>query len=404
LLEDIFFALEEPYLEQERPQIGGSRPGRKHVHRDREACNERLLKDYFTEDSTFDAMKFRRRYRMRRELFLHLVDAVCAFDPWFIQRRDALGRLGLSSLQKCTAALRMLAYGVPADACDEYCRLGESTALEAMKRWVVAIRGCFEAQYLRQPTRVDLERQVQINTNRGLPGMFASLDCMHWTWKNCPVAWQGQFQDKDKNRSVILEAIADQSLWFWHAFFGLPGGNNDINVLDRSPLIANLLKGEGHDMSFQVNDHVYPRYYLLTYGIYPQWSCFLQPIHEAQGEKLQHYTKVQEGARKDVERAFGVLQARWKIVKNPVRQWDLGTFTDIMIACIIMHNMIIEDEQDLGFEELSGNHVGVGQMHGDFTYRELEAGTREIENIHTHFALRNDIIDHLWVLRGQNRY
>jgi hypothetical protein len=36
----------------------------------------------------------------------------------------------------------MLAYSVSADACDEYCRLGESTALEAMKRWVVAIRGC----------------------------------------------------------------------------------------------------------------------------------------------------------------------------------------------------------------------------------------------------------------------
>jgi hypothetical protein len=71
---------------------------------------------------------------MRRQLFLRLVDAVCAFDPWFIQRRDALGRLGLSSLQKCTAALQMLAYGVPADACDEYCRLGESTTLEAMKR------------------------------------------------------------------------------------------------------------------------------------------------------------------------------------------------------------------------------------------------------------------------------
>jgi hypothetical protein len=101
---------------------------------------------------------------------------------------------------------------------------------------------------------------------------------------------------------------------------------------------------------------------------------------------------------------FGVLQARWEIVKNPVRQMDLRTITDIMIACIIMHNMIIEDEQDLGFEKLSGNHVDVGQMHGDFTYCELEAGTREIENIHTHFALRNDIIDHLWVLRGQNRY
>jgi hypothetical protein len=253
---------------------------------------ERLFQDYFAENPTFDAMKFRRRYRMRRELFLCLVDAVCCFDPWFVQKRDALGRLGLSSLQKCTAALRTLAYGVPADACDEYCRLGESTALEAMKRWVVAVRGVFEAQYLRQPSRADFEKQVQINTNRRLPDMFASLDCMHWAWKNCPVAWQGQFQDKDKNRSIILEAIADQSLWFWHAFSGLPGGNNDINVLDRSPLIANLLRGEGHDMSFQVNGHEYPRFYLLTDGIYPQWTCFLQPIHEPQGEKLQHYTKV----------------------------------------------------------------------------------------------------------------
>jgi hypothetical protein len=155
---------------------------------------------------------------MRRELFLHLINVVCYFDSWFLQRHDALGRLGPFSLQKCTPTWHMLAYGVSAEACDEYCRLRKSTAMEAMKRWVVAIRGCFEAEYLRQPTRVDLERQVQINTDRGLLGMFASLDCMHWTWKNCPVAWQGQFQDKDKNRSVVLEVIADQSFGFGTLF------------------------------------------------------------------------------------------------------------------------------------------------------------------------------------------
>jgi hypothetical protein len=31
------------------------------------------------------------------------------------------------------------------------------------------------------------------------------------------VAWVGQFQDKDKERSIVLEAVADQSLWIWHA-------------------------------------------------------------------------------------------------------------------------------------------------------------------------------------------
>ena len=109
--------------------------------------------------------------------------------------------------------------------------------------------------------------------------MFASLDCMHWTWKNCSMAWQGQFQDKDGNRNVILEAIADKSTWFWHIFFGLAGGNNDINVLDHSPLVANILRGESHDMTFQVNGHTYPQFYLLTDGIYPPWSCFVHPIH-----------------------------------------------------------------------------------------------------------------------------
>jgi hypothetical protein len=66
--------------------------------------------------------------------------------------------------------------------------------------------------------------------------------------------------------------------------------------------------------------------------------------------------------------------------------------------------MIIEDEQHLGLEQLFCNQPGVGLMHRDFSYRDLEAGTREIENIHSHFALRNDIIDHLWELRGQNKY
>ena len=83
----------------------------------------------------------------------------------------------------------MLAYGVPIDACDEYVRLGESTVLEAMKHWIAAIHTCFGETYLRQPTRADIEKQMRINSAHGFPKMFASLDCMHWTWKNCPVAW-----------------------------------------------------------------------------------------------------------------------------------------------------------------------------------------------------------------------
>jgi hypothetical protein len=91
----------------------------------------------------------------------------------------------------------MLANGILADATDEYCHTGESTAIEAMKHFTIAIRKCFEGTFLWTPTRADFEKQVARNISSGFLGMFASLDCMHWTWKNCPVAWQGQFQDKD---------------------------------------------------------------------------------------------------------------------------------------------------------------------------------------------------------------
>ena len=137
----------------ETSRFGGSRIGKKFVFRDREAYHLNLYQDYFAENPTYGLVKFHRRYRMRRELFLRIIEAVTNFDPWFKQRLDVARRLGLSMLHKCTTTIRMLAYGLSADACDEYCRLGESTAFECMKRFVLAIRGCFESMYLRQPTQ-----------------------------------------------------------------------------------------------------------------------------------------------------------------------------------------------------------------------------------------------------------
>ena len=59
---------------------------------------------------------------------------------------------------------------------------------------------------------------------------------------------------------------------------------------------------------------------------YTPWACFIQPIHEPQGPMKEHFTKCQEGAQKDVERAFGVLQARWEIVKNFEAAMGLGDY------------------------------------------------------------------------------
>jgi hypothetical protein len=227
------------------------------------------MKDYFGENSMYPTYIFRCRFQMQLCLFSRIIHEACAYDSYFVQKRNAADVLGLSNVQKCTASLRLLAYGTSVDAIDEYCRLSDSTAMKAMRRFVLAIRTCFEAKYLRQPTREDIVRLMDINEKRGFPSMFAYIDCMHWDWKNCPMAWAGQFQDKDKECSIVLEVVAEKSLWIWHAFFGMQGSNNDVNVLDGSPLVANMLWGSSEDLTFTVNGNQYSPYYLLANGIYP---------------------------------------------------------------------------------------------------------------------------------------
>jgi hypothetical protein len=74
-----------------RRKPGGSTFGRQNIFRDREAYHQLLYKDYFAENPTYGHAQFRRRFRMRRELFVSIMDAVARFDPWFVQGVDAVG-------------------------------------------------------------------------------------------------------------------------------------------------------------------------------------------------------------------------------------------------------------------------------------------------------------------------
>jgi hypothetical protein len=74
--------------------------------------------------------------------------------------------------------------------------------------------------------------------------MFGSLDCMHTYWKNCPKAWQGSFSGKEKQPTIVLEAISDHHTWFWHASYGYAGTLNDLNVLNLSPFLDALRSGK----------------------------------------------------------------------------------------------------------------------------------------------------------------
>ncbi|KAK4485526.1 hypothetical protein RD792_008168 [Penstemon davidsonii] len=240
----------------------------------------------------------------------------------------------------------MLAYANPADALDEPFHIGESTACETLRQFCKTILKKYKKTYLREPNVEDIERLLAKAESRGFPGMIGSLDCMHWEWKNCPTGWQGAFSGRLKKPTIILEAVADADTWIWHAFFGVPGSQNDITVLGRSPLFDSMIKGTSPHVNYEVNNKNYFMTYYLADGIYPKWATLIQAIRNPIDPKEQFFTQMQESYRKDVERAFGILQARFAIIKMPGRGWNIEDLSDIMLTCIVLHNMIVEDERD----------------------------------------------------------
>jgi hypothetical protein len=123
---------------------------------------------------------------------------------------------------------------------------------------------------------------------------------------------------------------------------------------------------------------------------------------------------MQEAYRKDVERAFGVLQARFNIIRTAARMWNRDHLDDIMHACVILHNMIVEDEREVDLSKVRIAEIVVESVEEDQTISGVELSDEErfkaLQRWHTrvrdrqgHHNLRNDLIEHIWCLFGQNR-
>jgi hypothetical protein len=91
----------------------------------------------------------------------------------------------------------------------------------------------------------------------------------------------------------MLEVVASLDLWIWHAFFGVAGSNNDINVLNQSPLFTAQRQGIASEVHFIVNDNKYDIGYYLVDGIYPEWATFVKSYKVLQCEKHQLFAQHQ---------------------------------------------------------------------------------------------------------------
>jgi hypothetical protein len=90
--------------EEEKKVWGGSRPGEaKNKNRDFVGANQRVMANYFSgAESKYDESDFEKRFRMPREIFERICQAVLG-EGLFVQRYDLLGKPGIFPLVRLVA-------------------------------------------------------------------------------------------------------------------------------------------------------------------------------------------------------------------------------------------------------------------------------------------------------------
>ncbi|XP_026396050.1 uncharacterized protein LOC113290680 [Papaver somniferum] len=337
------------------------------VERHREDGHARMMHDYFGPNCTWGPKKFHQRLGMYRPLFLRILSEIVVADPAFDFQVDCTGKLCHSPHMKMYAVMKCLCKGIFVDSTDDYVRMGAPTVYMYVKRFTRVIVRRFGPRYVRLPTREDTEILLPENAARGF------LECLE----------------------VLIVCIFGGRIVQQHGKVRSVGSNNDLNVLAQSPLFDKMVNGLAAPCNYRINGHSYDKGYYLADNIYPRLSCIVQSFKILLPNQpvKSLFNKYQQAKRKDVERAFGTLQNKFQITKKPACYWDNKDINFIIKACLILHNMIIENERrNLDWGQVVNEPIR--QVTG------IPRSYHALRNDEAYLQLRNDLVQHIWIRHG----
>ncbi|GKA47029.1 ALP1-like protein isoform X1 [Tanacetum coccineum] len=181
---------------------------------------------------------------MNQSLFTRIVRDLSANCPYFQEGCDAVGKVGISALV-FTRIVRDLSANCPyfQEGCDAVGKVGISALVKCTLYMA--------KEYYAKALQTDVKKLYAFHQNKhGFPGTIGSINCTKWLWAQCLQAYRAQFSRGDSGSEpfILLEAVASQDLWIWHAFFGVAGLNNDVNVLSQSPILNDLKVGKASEV------------------------------------------------------------------------------------------------------------------------------------------------------------
>lgn len=302
----------------------------------------RLLKHHKTSTpGTFEYIKFRLRFRVPFPLFkLRLIPAIKKaklFNPV----RDSYIPLEF----KVMVALRMIGRDTDADTASELSGIPKSTCNSILKHFCIGFVEAFYKDFVYFPEGDDLANVMDVFAKVGFPGAMGSMDVTHFRWLACPKDNYNFCKGKYPFPTLASQAVVDHNRRILFLSSLYDGRENDKNITSDDDFTYRIMMGKFDDIEYKLYDdsgtlRICKGGYLLVDGGYHNISCFVDPVHHANGLKEVHWSEFLESVRKDVECTFGILKQRFRILRNGL-QYDREVSNAIVKTCAILHNMLL---------------------------------------------------------------
>lgn len=267
----------------------------------------------------------------------------------------------LSLNDQVAVALRRLSSGESLSSIGESFQLNQSTVSQVTWRFVEAMeeRGL---RHLCWPlTEAEMEEiKSKFVKIRGLPNCCGAIDITHImmtlpTMDSADDVWL----DREKNCSMILQAVVDPDMRFRDIITGWPGSLSDDLVLRSSGFFK--LSEEGKRLNgkkMELTQGLELREYIIGDAGFSLLPWLLTPY---QGRGLSdfqsEFNKRHFATRVVAQRALARLKEMWRIIQGVMWKPDKHRLPRIILVCCILHNIVIDLEDEVQDEmPLSRHH------------------------------------------------
>lgn len=276
---------------------------------------------------SFNEREFKSRMRMDISTFQYL----CSTLAPDLHRRDINMRGAIPVQVKVAVAITRLATGNSTQCIADLYRIGLSSAQVAVSQFCAAVKRNLLKKFIKWPSPAILERYAQeFQDLQQIPYVVGAVDGSHIPIV-APKLHAPDYYNRKGFHSVLLQGVVTSRCVFWDFDIGWAGSMHDANLWARTEI------GQ-----YCEADKLAP-YALVGDAAYPCRPWMLGPFKGSKdglSREEYHWNFLQSSTRMCVERAFGMLKGRWRILLKRV-DVQLKNVPDVVSTCLVLHNMCI---------------------------------------------------------------